>query len=84
MMQCNKTGLTKKDWATILDVINVYDANDIMHVYPEMGSCEYVRDVATAFHKVRAHLSRLNEVEGVTLDHTTSGIVLEAGAGAIL
>ena len=57
MMQCNKTGLTDKDWKTILDVLNVYDPNDIAHVYPEMGSPEFVQDVTNAFKKVLAHVN---------------------------
>ena len=76
MMQCNKTGLSDKDWKTILDVLNVYDPNDIMNVYPEMGTPEFVRDVTDAFHKVRKHVLRNNEREGVTLDQTESGITL--------
>ena len=52
MMQCNKTGLTDNDWKTILDVLNVYDPNDIAHVYPEMGTPEFVQDVTNAFKKV--------------------------------
>jgi len=52
MMRCNKTGLSGKDWKTILDVLNVYDPNDIAHVYPEMGSPEFVQDVTAAFKKV--------------------------------
>lgn len=55
MMQCNKTGLTDKDWKTILDVLNVYDPNDIIHVYPEMGTPEFVQDVTDAFKKVLKH-----------------------------
>ena len=56
-MQCNKTGLTDNDWKTILDVLNVYDPNDIAHVYPEMGSPEFVQDVSSAFKKVLAHVN---------------------------
>ncbi len=55
MWQCNKTGLTDKDWKTILDVLNVYDPNDIVHVYPEMGTPEFVQDVTDAFKKVLKH-----------------------------
>ena len=51
-MQCNKTGLTLEDWKTILDVVNVYDPNDIAHVYPEMGSPEFMQDVSSVFKKV--------------------------------
>ena len=75
-MQCNKTGLTDNEWKTILDVLNVYDPNDIMHVYPEMGSPEFVQDVTSAFHKVRKHVLRINEREGVTVDQTESGLTL--------
>ena len=83
-MQCNKTGLTDRDWKTILDVLNVYDPNDIMHVYPEMGSPEFIQDVSQAFQKVRKHVQKRNESEGVQYEHTASQVVLEAGVGAIL
>lgn len=56
MMKCNKTGLTDKDWKTILDVINVYDPNDIAHVYPEMATPEFMQDVDSAFKAVLAHV----------------------------
>ena len=57
MMQCNKTGLTDNDWKTILDVLNVYAPNDIIHVYPEMGTPEFMQDVSSAFKKVLAHVN---------------------------
>ena len=60
MRQCDKTGLTDKDWRTILDVVNVFDPNDIAHVYPEMGTPEFVQDVSEAFKKVLAHVEREN------------------------
>ena len=62
MMRCNKTGLTNKDWKTLLDVINVYDPNDIAHVYPEMASPEFMQDVQTAFKAVLAHVQRQNNI----------------------
>lgn len=52
MMQCNKTGLTDKDWKTLIDVVNVYDPNDIAHVYPRMGTPEFMQDVTTVFKKL--------------------------------
>ena len=76
MMYCDKTGLSDKDWKTILDVLNVYDPNDIMNVYPEMGTPEFVRDVTDAFHKVRKHVQRINEREGITLEQTTSNVMI--------
>ena len=62
MMRCNKTGLTTKDWKTILDVINVYDPNDIAHVYPRMASPEFMQDVQTAFKAVLAHVQKQNDI----------------------
>lgn len=60
MNKCSKTGLTDTDWRTILDVINVFDSNDITHVYPEMGTPEFLQDVNTAFKAVLAHVERNN------------------------
>ena len=37
MNRCDKTGLTDKDFKTILDVLNVFDPGDIAHIYPKMG-----------------------------------------------
>lgn len=59
-MRCNKTGLSDKDWATILDVINVFDPNDIAHVYPEMSTPEFMQDVQSVFKTVLAHVERNN------------------------
>ena len=56
MMKCNKTGLTDKDWLTILDVINVYDPGDIAHVYPDMATPDFMQDVDSAFKAVLAHV----------------------------
>lgn len=58
MMRCNKTGLTDKDWRTILDVVNVFDPGDIAHVYPKMGTPEFMQDVQSAFKAVLAHVER--------------------------
>tara|TARA_R110002020_G_scaffold101173_1_gene238597 strand:+ start:239 stop:508 length:270 start_codon:yes stop_codon:yes gene_type:complete len=46
------TELNEKDFAVILDVLNVYDPNDIQHVYPEMGKKEFIDDVQDAWNKV--------------------------------
>lgn len=57
MMKCNKTGLSDKDWLTILDVINVYDPNDIAHVYPDMATPEFMQNVQSAFQAVLGHVT---------------------------
>jgi hypothetical protein len=44
--------LTKKDLEVIFDVLNVYDPNDISHVYPEMGTKEFIDDVLIVWEKV--------------------------------
>jgi len=75
-MRCDKTGISDKEWKTILDVLNVYDPNDIMHVYPEMGTPEFIQDVTSVFNKVRQWVLKINEREGVTLEQTESGITL--------
>lgn len=59
-MRCAKTGLTDKDFKTILDVLNVYDPNDIIDHIPAMGTPEFMQDVQSAFKAVLAHVSRLN------------------------
>ena len=72
MMQCNKTGLTDKDWKTILDVLNVFDPNDIAHIYPEMGSPEFVQDVTNAFKKVLKYTQREDYAKSYDISPTDS------------
>ena len=59
-MRCAKTGLTDKDFKTILDVLNVYDPNDIIDHIPAMGTPEFMQDVQSAFKAVLAHVNRNN------------------------
>mgnify|MGYP001174803616 CR=1 FL=1 len=75
-MQCNKTGLTLEDWKTILDVVNVYDPNDICHVYPEMGTPEFMQSVQGVFRKlltvVKNHPDCIqNDAEGWAIPKVT-------------
>ena len=97
MMRCNKTGLTDNDRATILDIINVVDPNDIAHVYPAMGTPEFMQDVKSVFKTVLAHVERNNiqkKIGGEKVpqygpngaDSTTTSepYCAEAGAGSIL
>jgi hypothetical protein len=58
MNRCSKTGLTDKDFKTILDVLNVYDPNDIIDHVPAMGTPEFMQDVQSAFKAVLAHVNR--------------------------
>lgn len=59
MMRCNKTGLSDKDFKTILDVLNVYDPNDVIDNIPEMGTPEFMQDVNAAFKTVLAHVNTI-------------------------
>ena len=60
-MRCSKTGLTDKDFKTILDVLNMYDPNDVADAVPEMATPEFMQDVQSAFKAVLAHVERINE-----------------------
>lgn len=60
MMRCDKTGLTDQDFKTILDVLNMYDPNDVARVVPEMASPEFMQQVQSAFKAVLAHVQRQN------------------------
>ena len=44
--------LTDKDIQVIFDVLNVYNPDDISHVYPEMGEDKFVREVNEVWLKV--------------------------------
>ena len=60
MMRCDKTGLTNQDFKTILDVLNMYDPNDVAHVVPEMATPEFMQHVQSAFKAVLGHVQRQN------------------------
>ena len=47
-----KNELTLKELEVIFDVLNVFDPNDISHVYPEMGSNQFMKDVNSTWKKV--------------------------------
>lgn len=59
-MRCSKTGLTDQDFKTILDVLNMYDPNDVADVVPEMAGPEFMQQVQSAFKAVLAHVKRIN------------------------
>ena len=60
MNRCSKTGLTDKDFKTVLDVLNMYDPNDVASIVPEMATPEFMQDVQSAFEAVLAHVERIN------------------------
>lgn len=65
MNRCNRTGLTDKDFATILDVLNMYDPND-NRVCPAMTTPEFMQDVQSAFKTVLKVVERLDHAKELT------------------
>lgn len=63
MNRCSKTGLTDTNYKTILDVLNMYDPNDVAKVYPSMATPDFMQQVQSAFRAVLAHVERINEQE---------------------
>ena len=53
-----KERLDRGDLAIIFDILNVYDPNDIKHVYPEMGDETFLAEVRGIWSKL------LRETEG--------------------
>ena len=51
-MLTDKSQLNIKDLEVIFDVLNVYEPQDISHVYPEMGTDEFMKEVNTTWKKV--------------------------------
>ena len=60
--------LSRQDLEVIFDVLNVYDPNDISHVYPEMGSEEFVKQVGSAWRKLLDMVSEPNDT--ISQDYT--------------
>ena len=58
-----KDELTPEDLKVILDVLNVYDPNDINHVYSAMGSQEFIAEVNQTLQKVLSFVKK-----GLTLE----------------
>ena len=44
--------LTEKELQAIFDVVNVYEPQDISHVYPAMATNEFMNDVNSAWKKI--------------------------------
>jgi len=49
--------LTEQELKAVFDVVNVYEPKDISHVYPEMGSDQFMQHVNSAWKKLRKMLS---------------------------
>ena len=76
-----KVEFTKTQLETIFDVINVYDPGDIAHVYPEMGTPEFVQQVTDVFRKMERVIERVDYEQAL---FEQQSIPLEAGRGTIV
>ena len=74
MNRCSKTGLTDKDFRTILDVLNMYDPND-NQVYPAMTTPEFMEDVQSAFKTVLRHVERINHAKELTMQQNLADLI---------
>ena len=53
--------LTEKELKAVFDVVNVFEPEDISHVYPEMGTDEFMMDVLSAWKKILKSLDNINK-----------------------
>lgn len=53
--------LTEQELQAVFDVINVYEPDDIAHVYPEMGDDEFMKDIDSAWRKILNALDNTNK-----------------------
>lgn len=53
--------LTEKELKAVFDVINVFDPEDIAHVYPAMATDEFMEDVMSAWKKILKNLDTIKQ-----------------------
>lgn len=53
--------LTEQELKAVFDVVNVYEPEDIGHVYPEMASDEFMQDVNSAWKKLHKMLDNTEQ-----------------------
>ena len=53
--------LTEQELKAVFDVVNVFDPEDIAHVYPEMATDEFMMDVLSAWKKILKNLDNTNQ-----------------------
>ena len=49
--------LTEQELKAVFDVVNVYEPEDIEHIYPEMATDEFMEDVESAWKKLLKMIS---------------------------
>ena len=53
--------LTDQELKAVFDVVNVYEPEDISHVYPEMATDEFMEDVMSAWKKILKSLDNTEQ-----------------------
>lgn len=53
--------LTEKELKAVFDVVNVYEPEDISHVYPEMATDEFMEDIKSAWKKILKNLDTIKQ-----------------------
>tara|TARA_B100000212_G_C26934347_1_gene347436 strand:+ start:220 stop:393 length:174 start_codon:yes stop_codon:yes gene_type:complete len=53
--------LTEQELKAVFDVINVFEPEDISHVYPEMATDEFMMDVLSAWKKIVKSLDNIKQ-----------------------
>lgn len=53
--------LTEKELKAVFDVVNVYEPEDISHVYPEMATDEFMKDIKSAWKKILKNLDTIKQ-----------------------
>ena len=65
-----KNELTLKELEVIFDVLNVFDPNDISHVYPEMGTKQFMKDVNSTWKKVLDIIKNADDPNTISKGYT--------------
>ena len=53
--------LTEQELKAVFDVLNVYEPEDISHVYPKMATDEFMEDVMSAWKKILKNLDNTQQ-----------------------
>lgn len=68
--QNEESQLNIKDFEVIFDVLNVFDPNDISHVYPEMGTNQFMKDVNSTWKKVLDIIKNADDPNTISKGYT--------------
>ena len=53
--------LTEQELKAVFDVVNVFEPEDISHVYPAMANDEFMKDIMSAWKKMLKNLDNTNQ-----------------------